>query len=141
MIFFWQESLVCSFAKFRHNSYWLVPLYAISHKKIMGNVFKHEYSLPSSVFAYSASHLNSDEFTNYCNACWLLINNTEYHQLRARRALFQIKDVLLRTRRALLLYTFFFFTAIAPFWFSTEHLWSVITLFWLSTDDIQICML
>ena len=26
--------------------------------------------------------------------------------------------------------------AIAPFWFSTEHLWSVITPFWLSTDDI-----
>ena len=26
--------------------------------------------------------------------------------------------------------------AIAPFWFSTEHLWSAITPFWLSTDDI-----
>ena len=27
--------------------------------------------------------------------------------------------------------------AIAPFWFSTEHLWSAITPFWLSTDDIK----
>ena len=29
-------------------------------------------------------------------------------------------------------------TAIAPFWFSSEHLWnwSAITPFWLSTDDI-----
>ena len=27
-------------------------------------------------------------------------------------------------------------TAIAPFWFSTEHLWAAITPFWLSTDDI-----
>ena len=26
--------------------------------------------------------------------------------------------------------------AIAPFWFSTEHLWAAITPFWLSTDDI-----
>ena len=26
--------------------------------------------------------------------------------------------------------------AIAPFWFSTEHLWSAITPFWLSTDYI-----
>ena len=27
--------------------------------------------------------------------------------------------------------------AIAPFWFSTEHLWSAITPFWLSTDAIM----
>ena len=27
-------------------------------------------------------------------------------------------------------------TAIAPFWFSAEHLWSAVTPFWLSTDDI-----
>ena len=26
--------------------------------------------------------------------------------------------------------------AIAPFWFSTEHLWSAIAPFWLSADDI-----
>ena len=26
--------------------------------------------------------------------------------------------------------------ATAPFWFSTEHLWSAITPFWLSTDDL-----
>ena len=38
-----------------------------------------------------------------------------YRQLRARRGLLQIKDHPLRTRRALC-------TAIAPFWFSTEHL-------------------
>ena len=28
-------------------------------------------------------------------------------------------------------------TAIAPFWFSTEHLWAAITPFWLSTNDIH----
>ena len=28
--------------------------------------------------------------------------------------------------------------AIAPFWFSTEHLWSAIAPFWLSTDDVII---
>ena len=27
--------------------------------------------------------------------------------------------------------------AISQFWFSTEHLWSAITPFWLSTDDIS----
>ena len=27
--------------------------------------------------------------------------------------------------------------AIAPFWFSTEHLWTAITPFWLSTDNLQ----
>ena len=27
-------------------------------------------------------------------------------------------------------------TAIAPFWFSTEHPWAAITPFWLSTDDM-----
>ena len=28
-------------------------------------------------------------------------------------------------------------TALAPFWFSTEHLWMMIMPFWLSTDDIH----
>ena len=28
------------------------------------------------------------------------------------------------------------FTAIAPFWFSTEHHWILITPFWLSTDEL-----
>ena len=27
--------------------------------------------------------------------------------------------------------------AIAPFWFSTEHLWAAITPFWLSADDMN----
>ena len=58
-----------------------------------------------------------------------------YRQLRARRVLLQIKDVLLRTRRALLPYTLY---SNSPFWFSTEHLWIAITPFWLSTDDIII---
>ena len=30
-----------------------------------------------------------------------------------------------------------FVPAIAPFWFSTEHLWSAITPFWLSTDNMN----
>ena len=29
--------------------------------------------------------------------------------------------------------------AIAPFWFSTEHLWSAIAPFWLSADNIIMC--
>ena len=28
-------------------------------------------------------------------------------------------------------------TALAPFWFATEHLWILIAPFWLSTDDIK----
>ena len=28
------------------------------------------------------------------------------------------------------------FTAMASFWFSTEHLWTRLTRFWLSTDDM-----
>ena len=32
------------------------------------------------------------------------------------------------------------YTAIAPFWFSTEHRWIVITPFWLSTDDIRVTL-
>ena len=33
------------------------------------------------------------------------------------------------------------YTAIVPFWFSTEHLWILIAPFWLSTDNIyyQVC--
>ena len=30
-------------------------------------------------------------------------------------------------------------SAIAPFWFSTEHLWVMIAPFWLSTDDNEYC--
>ena len=33
-------------------------------------------------------------------------------------------------------YCHWFCTAIAPFWFSREHLWSAIAPFWLSSDDI-----
>ena len=43
-----------------------------------------------------------------------------YHQLRFRRVLSIVKDVLLRTRRAQSPRTLYI--AIAPFWFSTEHL-------------------
>ena len=57
-----------------------------------------------------------------------------YHQLRARRALSILKDVLLRTRRVLLLHNVYM--VIVPFWFSTEYLWTVLVSFCLSTDDI-----
>ena len=30
---------------------------------------------------------------------------------------------------------------IVPFWFATEHLWTVIVPFWLSTDNIWLCFL
>ena len=56
-----------------------------------------------------------------------------YCQLRARRALPLLNDVLLRTRRALWLYKVY---GKAPFWFSMEHHWLMITPFWLSTADI-----
>ena len=64
-------------------------------------------------------------------------------QLRARRALSIFKDVLLRTRRGLLLYKAYgsahrLCTAIAPFWFSKEHLWIVIATFLLSTNEMKI---
>ena len=48
----------------------------------------------------------------------------ESSYLRARRALSLFKDVLLRARRAL--YHHRLCIAIAPFWFSTEHLWILI---------------
>ena len=56
-----------------------------------------------------------------------------YRQLRARSALLHLKDVPLRTEGC---YRHRVCTAIAPFWFSTEHLWNSITPFWLSTDDM-----
>ena len=58
---------------------------------------------------------------------------TLYSQLRARRALSLFTNVPLRSRRALWLGLC---TAIAPFWFSTEHLWILIVLLWLSTEDM-----
>ena len=58
-----------------------------------------------------------------------------YRQLSARRALLQVKDVPLRTRRGLSPYTLYSDSARA-FWFSTEHLWTAITPFWLSTNDV-----
>ena len=86
------------------------------------------------------SRIDQNKFNIYCS--WW------YRQLRARRALLQIKDVPLRTRRALLLYKVFRWEpegrycctksmAIAPFWLSTEHLWTAITPFWVSTDDMS----
>ena len=56
-----------------------------------------------------------------------------YCQLRARRALMRVKDVLLRTSRVLLLYKVYGDRA---FWFSMEHRWTALTPFWLATDDI-----
>ena len=64
-----------------------------------------------------------------------MIHLGTYRQLRARRALLQFKDIPLRTRKALA-YHHRLCTAIAPFWFSTEHLWAAITPFWLSNDDM-----
>ena len=57
-------------------------------------------------------------------------------QLRGRRALMLFKDVPLRTRRALALYTKSM--AIAPFWFSTEHRWKVLLPFWDSADKMKV---
>ena len=63
----------------------------------------------------------------------IMLCKLSYCQLRARRALSLFKDVPLRTRRVLSPLC----PAIAPFWFSTEHLWIlIIAPLWLSTDDI-----
>ena len=51
-----------------------------------------------------------------------------YRQLRAKMALKQFKDILLRTMQK--------GTIAIDFWFSTEHLWTSLPPFWLSTDDI-----
>ena len=70
------------------------------------------------------SHAKITAFTVYC-------------QLRARKVLSLFKDVpwapegCCRHRHC---------TAIAPFWFSTEHLWILIAPFWLSTDYI-LCLI
>ena len=58
-----------------------------------------------------------------------------YRQLRTRRALMQLKDVPLRTRRALLPLTLYSNSALLVL---MEHFWAAITPFWLSTDDIEI---
>ena len=34
-------------------------------------------------------------------------------------------------------YHHWLYTAIAPFWFSTEHIWTALMPFWLSTDNMQ----
>ena len=87
-------------------------------------------------------------------------------QLRARRVLLilklcsvenqkgviDIKNVPLRTRRVLLTLKMFRwkpegcycctkYTAIAPFWISTEHLWILITPFWFSTEHLWIALM
>ena len=69
---------------------------------------------------------------------------TTYRQLRARRALLQIKDVPLKTRRALFL--MWLSTAIAPFWFSMEHALrfnnALLALNWRCTRiDLYLCAL
>ena len=55
-----------------------------------------------------------------------------YRQLRARRSLLQFKDVPWEPEGR---YCHRLCTAIAAFWFSTEHLWILLAPFWLSTDD------
>ena len=68
-----------------------------------------------------------------------------YHQLRARRALKMSKDVPFRTRDVQRYepegrHCCAKSMAIAPFWFSTEHLWTVLTSFWLAADDIHLAL-
>ena len=55
------------------------------------------------------------------------------YQWRVRRALLQFKDIPLRTRRALSLYKVYGNSALLVL---TEHLWTEITPFWLSTDNM-----
>ena len=84
---------------------------------------KHCYQLVSTLLVIICSALMPFWFSN----------NSIYCQLRARRTFLQLKDVPLRTRRALLLYKVYGDSAL---WFSTEHLWSAVTPFWLSADDM-----
>ena len=57
--------------------------------------------------------------------------------VESQKAVIAVQRCSVETRRALLPYTLY---SEAAFWFSTEHLCSAITPFWLSTDDfILIC--
>ena len=101
------------------------------------------YSLAETEF----SRINSDDRIHF-NAFWY--NRTEIffslyrsmrdktsgecHQLRVRRALSLLKMFRCEPEGR---YHHRLSTAIAPFWFSTEHLSIVIAPFWLSTDDMS----
>ena len=83
----------------------------------------------------------------YCHMNQTMINEPLFHQLRARRALSLFKDVLLkgcyRCTKPMVIAPFWFSTkhlwiVIVPVWFSTKHLWIVIAPFWLWTDDFII---
>ena len=71
-------------------------------------------------------------------SCLKCESNKIYSQVRTRRTLMQVKDVplsMLSARRGpLQLYRVYM--ALAPFWFSTEHLSSALRPFWLSADDM-----
>ena len=62
------------------------------------------------------------------------LKEVQYRQLRARRAC-SSKLFTLRTRKGTIAIDSC--TAIAPFWFSTEHRWTAIVPFWLSTDHVS----
>ena len=84
------------------------------------------------------------ELETQIHHCWLTyggLRHLEYRlpvltnrQLRARRTLLHLKDVPLRSRIVLSLYTKSM--AIVPFWFSMKHLWNAKVPFWLSNDKL-----
>ena len=89
--------------------------------------------------------------TIYSKVYWqgLKSVNSLFRRLRARKALTLFKDVPLRTRRAQLLHKVqrqvssnqkgaitVQSLVIAPFWFWTEHLWTVLMPFLLSADNL-----
>ena len=88
-------------------------------------------------FAIVPFWLSTDNFVYFNQKKKILVVNLQslYHQLKARSVLSLFSDVLLRTRRALLLYKSM---VIVPFWFWMEHCWIVLTPFWLSADDMEI---
>ena len=79
----------------------------------MGNVSVHKCDLST----YPINELDLGHIE-------ILDSKSQYCQLRARRALLQFKDVPIEKQKDTMLYK-----AIAPFWFSTEHLLSAITPF------------
>ena len=72
----------------------------------------------------------------HVQVCIVYPSICKYCQLRARRALLQYLQRCSVENQKGAIAVQSIYMAIAPFWFSTEHLWSAITPFRLSTDDI-----
>ena len=80
------------------------------------------------------SKLILDQFEQICKRP----TNCRNLHLRARRVLFNFKDVSLRTRRVISLYTLYSDSALLVL-NAMEYLWTAIMPFWLSTEKKNLC--